>query len=210
MLDTAVEIQKRIPNVSFLLPLVSEDHRKTVQKFLDRGRSSGKNLEILEKLQIFVGKSRCVIEACDVALVASGTATLEAALYKKPMTVMYRMGKISWQLMHRMIKTPHVAMPNLLLNERVFPEWLQDEATPSNLSDSIIKQLDNVRLREQYKDRLTELHFSLRLGAGELARDAILNLLDDKNDHNQPRLFYVSVFITQHRPNRCNGLPDAP
>jgi lipid-A-disaccharide synthase len=183
MIETAVEIQKRIPNVSFLLPLVSEDHRKTVQKFLDRSRSGGKHLAILEKLHIFVGQSRRVIEACDAALVASGTATLEAALYKKPMTVMYRMGTISWQLMHRMIKAPHVAMPNLLLNERVFPEWLQDEATPSNLSDSIIKQLDDVRLREQYKDRLTELHFSLRLGAGELARDAILNLLSDRKKH---------------------------
>ncbi len=178
MIETAFEIAKRVPKVAFLLPLVSETHRQVVERFLVRGFR--KHPAMMEKLFIFVGQSRRVIEASDVCLVASGTATLEAALYKKPMTVMYRMGNLSWQLLHRMVKAPHVAMPNLLLNERVFPEWLQDEATPSNLTDSLLKQLDDLRLREQYKDRLTELHFSLKLGAGGLARDAILELLNTK------------------------------
>ena len=93
------------------------------------------------------GHSHEAMAAADVVLVASGTATLEAALLKRPMVITYRMPRLSWWLMRPRAYQPYVGLPNILAGEFVVPELLQDDATPENLAEAVLKLLDDEPLR---------------------------------------------------------------
>ncbi|MBL8385626.1 MAG: lipid-A-disaccharide synthase [Burkholderiales bacterium] len=117
--------------------------------------------------------SHDALAACDIALVASGTATLEAALFKRPMVIAYNMAPLSWQIMRRLKYQPYVGLPNILCGEFVVPEFLQDDATPENLAQALGNLLGAPALRARIEARFARLHADLRQGMAARAAEAV-------------------------------------
>ncbi len=136
----------------------------------------------VQNLQIFTGQSHTALAACDVTLIASGTATLEAALFKRPMVIAYNMNWLSWRIMQRKKLQPWVGLPNILCEEFVVPELLQGAATPEALADAVLKWV-NTQANEPAKiqaleQRFTRLHAELQRDTPKLATDAIKKILE--------------------------------
>ena len=141
-------------------------------------RASG----IAEQLQIQSGQSHIALAACDATLIASGTATLEAALFKRPMVIGYHMSWLSWRLMRNKRLQPWVGLPNILCEEFVVPELLQDAATPEALAQEVLVWL-NAKHQEPAKiealqRRFEALHHELQRDTPTLATDAIQKVLE--------------------------------
>ena len=136
---------------------------------------------VLDKVQIVNGQSHTVLAACDVTLIASGTATLEAALFKQPMVIAYRMGWLSWQIMRRKQLQPWVGLPNILCRDFIVPELIQDRATPQALANAVLQWLDDLDRQPAKMTALQQqfvtLHRSLRRDTSTLATDAIEKIL---------------------------------
>jgi lipid-A-disaccharide synthase len=116
------------------------------------------------------------LAACDVTLITSGTATLEAALFKRPMVIAYKMNFLSWQIMRRMQLQPWVGLPNILCREFVVPERLQGDATPPQLAADVLAWLDAPQRGQALHQRFTELHQQLRRNTARTATDAIAQI----------------------------------
>ena len=165
----AALMQQARPAIKFVVPAVPG-----LQAELEAiAQRSG----MAQRLQIITGQSHTVLAACDVTLIASGTATLEAALFKRPMVIAYHMGWVSWQLMKRKRLQPWVGLPNILCRDFVVPELLQGDATPAALAHQVLDWLD---AREHKPARIvalhntfTELHHALKRDTATLATDAI-------------------------------------
>jgi len=129
-------------------------------------------------LKIIAGQSHQALAAADAVLVASGTASLEVALFKKPMVIAYKMMRASWHVLRHMGYQPWIGLPNILAQEFLVPELLQDAAIPQALADALWQQLQDGPHRERLQRRFTEMHHTLlRDTAGESAR-AVLQLID--------------------------------
>ena len=128
-------------------------------------------------IQVMSGQSHLALAACDVTLIASGTATLEAALFKKPMVIAYNMNWLSWQLMRRQKLQPWVGLPNILCQDFVVPELLQDEATPQRLAAAVGDWLACPAKIQALQHTFTQLHHSLMRNTPELATHAIQKVL---------------------------------
>ena len=128
-------------------------------------------------VQLFEGQSHGVLAACDVALVASGTATLEAALFKRPMVIAYHMPWLSWQIMRRKQLQPWVGLPNILCQEFVVPEFIQERAQPDALAAAVLDWLDRPQQAAAVQQRFEQLHHLLRRDTARLASDAIEKIL---------------------------------
>jgi lipid-A-disaccharide synthase len=127
------------------------------------------------------GQSHAALAACDVTLIASGTATLEAALFKRPMVIAYHQNWLSWQIMRRKRLQPWVGLPNILCSEFVVPELLQDEATPQALATETLAWLDAptkdpMRL-VALQTKFATLHKDLQRDTATIATDAIQKVL---------------------------------
>jgi lipid-A-disaccharide synthase len=133
--------------------------------------AAGAGIELLD------GRSHEALAACDVTLIASGTATLEAALFKRPMVIAYRMNALSWQIMKRMRLQPWVGLPNILCREFVVPELLQDDATPDALASAVLQWLDAPARCEALAARFLDIHQLLRRDTARTATDAIAQIL---------------------------------
>lgn len=129
------------------------------------------------QLTVVTGQSHTVLAACDVTLIASGTATLEAALFKRPMVIGYNMNWLSWQIMRRKQLQPWVGLPNILCNDFVVPEYLQAAATPPALAQAVLAWLDAPARTEALQQRFTALHHSLRQNTAQRATDAIEKII---------------------------------
>jgi lipid-A-disaccharide synthase len=133
------------------------------------------------RLKVVAGQSHAVMEACDLALVASGTATLETALYKRPMVIAYHMNRLSYYLMRGRNLQPWVGLPNILCRDFIVPELLQDAATPEALAAALGRWLDLRRTEPEaiadLEQRFTALHHELRRDTASLASDAIQKIL---------------------------------
>jgi lipid-A-disaccharide synthase len=126
------------------------------------------------------GQSHAALAACDVTLIASGTATLEAALFKRPMVIAYHQNWLSWQIMRRKRLQPWVGLPNILCAEFVVPELLQDAATPKALADEVMAWLDAPQEAPRLKSLQTKfaaLHRELQRDTATIATDAIQKVL---------------------------------
>ena len=168
---TAKLLAQKIPEPLFLVPLVSRETRELFQTALYQAGAAELPLTIL------FGHARDALAAADVALVASGTATLEAALLKNPMVITYKMAWASWQLMRRMGYLPYVGLPNILAGEFVVPELLQNDATPENLAQALLNLLNDTVVRARIPQRFAEIHRQLRHNTAEQAARAVLPLL---------------------------------
>ena len=157
------------PALRFVLPVVP-GLRHTIEP-LRRQHASEVPIEMLD------GRSHEALAACDVALVASGTATLEAALFKRPMVIAYAMHALSWQMMKRMKYQPWVGLPNILLRDFAVPELIQGDATPQALCDAALHWLDDPAACAALAGRFAALHLELRRDTAKAATDAIETLL---------------------------------
>ena len=128
-------------------------------------------------LRMLDGQSHAVLAACDVTLIASGTATLEAALYKRPMVIGYNMHTVSWQMMKRMKYQPWVGLPNILCRDFVVPELLQGDCVPDKLAAALTAWLDDPGARARVAQRFEDLHATLRQDTATRATDAIAQVL---------------------------------
>ncbi len=128
-------------------------------------------------LQLVDGQSHAVLAACDVTLIASGTATLEAALFKQPMVIGYHMHPLSWQLMKRMKYQPWVGLPNILCRDFVVPELLQDECRADLLAAAVTAWLDDPAATARVAGRFQDLHHTLKRDTARCATDAIAQVL---------------------------------
>ena len=167
--QAAVRMQQQRPAIQFVVPaapgLKAEIERAARDSALTR------NLRIVE------GQSHTPLAACDVTLIASGTATLEAALFKRPMVIAYHMAWWSWQIMRRKRLQPWVGLPNILCEDFVVPELLQEAATPQALSDAVLAWLDAPQKVVQLQQRFLQLHQQLQRNTPELATHAIEQVL---------------------------------
>ena len=161
----ALRVRKARPGVRFVTPAAPGLRSVIEQAAGNCGLASG--------LQIVDGRSHDVLAACDVTLIASGTATLEAALFKRPMVIGYNMNWLSWQLMRRKQLQPWVGLPNILCGEFVVPELLQHDATPENLARAVLEWLAAPARISAVQHRFQALHHELRRDTRALATDAI-------------------------------------
>lgn len=170
-LDTARWLQDRQSDLQLVIPCVNRERERQIRALVAQRA-------VQLPVTIVRGQSRRVMAAADVVLLASGTATLEAMLLKKPMVVGYRLSAISYRLLSRLVSVPHVALPNLLAGESLVPERLQDEATPETLGADVLHWLRDDAGRERLVARFTELHRTLRRDADERAAEAVAGLLE--------------------------------
>jgi lipid-A-disaccharide synthase len=128
-------------------------------------------------IQLIDGQSHTAMAAADAVLVASGTASLEVALHKKPMVIAYKMMAASWHIMRHMGYQPWIGLPNILAREFLVPELLQDAATPKALADAIWQQLQDNNRRLLLEQRFIDMHHSLRRDTARESAQAVLNLI---------------------------------
>jgi lipid-A-disaccharide synthase len=124
------------------------------------------------------GRAHEVLAACDLTLIASGTATLEAALFKCPMVVVYKMGGLNYRLMKGKAYLPWVSLPNILLRDFAVPELIQDAATPTEIAREALAWLEDAPRVAALRQQFNELHLMLRQDTARKASDAIATLLD--------------------------------
>jgi len=172
-LKAAQRMRQSMPEVGFILPAVAA--------LLPRIESLVALAGMQDVVQVIRGDSHTALAACDVTLIASGTATLEAALYKRPMVIAYHMNGLSWMLHQRKRLQPWVGLPNILAGEFVVPEFLQEAATPDALAQATLAWLardPDTRARvERLSQRFTRMHQELTRNTSELAIDAIAKVL---------------------------------
>jgi len=168
-LQTVALLHARRPALRYLLP-AAPGLRAMIEPLL-RQHAATAPLALLE------GRSHEALAACDVTLIASGTATLEAALFKRPMVIAYRMNALSWQVMSRMRLQPWVGLPNILCREFVVPELLQHDATPDALASAVLQWLDSPQRCDAVAERFLEIHQLLRRDTARTATDAIAQIL---------------------------------
>lgn len=168
-LDTAAQLAQVRPGVRFVLPVVP-GLRGLLEPLVAR-HAAGTPVQLLD------GRSHEALAACDVTLIASGTATLEAALFKRPMVIAYKMHPLSWQIMKRMQLQPWVGLPNILCEDFVVPERIQSAATPVRLAGDVLAWLDAPERAAALTRRFTELHHLLRRDTARCATDAIEQVL---------------------------------
>ncbi len=171
--QAAALMQQAYPAMQFVVPAMPT-LRARIEALAAQAGMAG-------RIQIVAGQSHTVLAACDATLIASGTATLEAALFKRPMVIAYNMHWLSWKLMQRKQLQPWVGLPNILSGEFVVPELLQDHATPQALADAMLQWFDAMD-REPAKitalqNRFLALHHTLLRDTSTLATDAIEKIL---------------------------------
>lgn len=168
---TAKQIAAQLPDARFLVPLATRPTRSQFEQALYD--HEGLDLPIT----VLFGHSQIAMTAADVVLVASGTATLEAALLRRSMVITYRVPPLTYRVMWPKRYLPYIGLPNVLAGEFVVPEILQDEATPENLAQAVLNQYRDKTVRDRQSRCFDDIYFSLRRGAAELAADAVLPLL---------------------------------
>ena len=168
-LQAAARMHALRPELRFVLP-VAPGLRALVEPLMAQWAR-------LVPISLLDGQSHEALAACDVTLIASGTATLEAALFKRPMVIAYRMNALSWQIMKRMRLQPWVGLPNILCREFVVPELLQHDASPQALAAAVMQWLDAPARRDALTTRFTHIHHLLRRDTARTATDAIAKVL---------------------------------
>lgn len=166
-------LRTRYPDLHFVLPTLPA-LRADVER---AARRAGLSMDAGGVLTVLEGQSHAALAACDVTLIASGTATLEAALFKRPMVIAYNMPWLSWQIMKGKKLQPWVGLPNILARDFVVPEFLQEAATPAALAAAVGDWLDSPSKVVDLQNHFLQLHQTLQRDTARLATDAIEKLL---------------------------------
>ena len=163
-LDAAVRLRTLRPGIQFVLPCSSPERRAQIEQML-----VGRDLP----LTLLNGRSHEALAACDAVLIASGTATLEALLYKRPMVVAYKVAPLTYRILKRLVTSAYISLPNLLAERLLVPEMIQDAATPEALAQLLAPLLDGGEVQTEGFD---VIHRALRRDASVQAAQAVLQL----------------------------------
>lgn len=176
-LDTARLALQKKPELHFVVPLVNHAVREAFEQQLQQMATD-------LPITLVDGNARDVIQSADVVLTASGTATMETLLLKRPMVVAYRVHWLTYFLAKRLglVKTKYIAMANLLADEELAPEYIQQHCDPERLSAALLDFLHNPQKMAQIEQRYSEIHRELKQESGRLAAEAVLELIAE--DHN--------------------------
>ncbi|MDD4911944.1 MAG: lipid-A-disaccharide synthase [Sideroxydans sp.] len=170
-IETAKLILQKLPDAQFLVPLASRETRNIFEEVLWKLEAQQLPITML------FGHAHDAMIAADGVLVASGTATLEAALLKRPMVITYKMPALSWWLTKRKQYQPYVGLPNILAGRFVVPEILQDDATPENLAQALLNLVNDKNAVAELEQTFSTIHHTLRQGTAQKAAAAILRYL---------------------------------
>ena len=171
--ETAKIIRERfLPTAIFVVPLTTRETRLLFEMAIYQKQAGDVPFRLL------FGHAQDALGAADVSLVASGTATLEAALLKRPMVITYKIAKFSYWLMKRMAYLPFVGLPNILAGRFVVPEILQDQATPENLAEALVKLYQDKDNAAAVEETFTDIHLQLRQNTAEKAARAVIECLN--------------------------------
>jgi lipid-A-disaccharide synthase len=170
-------ITREQPDIQFLVPLITRETRAIFEQAIYDDQAKNENPEAGLPIQILFGHAHLAMEAADAVIVASGTATLEAALIKRPMVITYRMPALSWQILKRMNYLPYVGLPNILAGRFVVPELLQHDATPEKLAAATLKLISDRAMMDEIRAEFMRIHESLQQNTEEKAAQAILAYL---------------------------------
>ncbi|MDP3978002.1 MAG: lipid-A-disaccharide synthase [Pseudomonas sp.] len=164
-LDAAVRLRTLRPGLRFVLPCASPERRVQLEQML-----VGRDLP----LSLLDGRSHDALAACDAVLIASGTATLEALLYKRPMVVAYKVAPLTYLILKRLVSSAYISLPNLLAERLLVPELIQEAATPEALAQALAPLLNDGEVQTEGFD---VIHRALRRDASAQAADAVLKLV---------------------------------
>ncbi|MEI7968475.1 MAG: lipid-A-disaccharide synthase [Betaproteobacteria bacterium] len=171
LIETARMVLGQLPAARFLVPLATRPTRSQFQQAIYDFKAQDLPITVL------FGHSQLAMTAADVVLVASGTASLEAALLRRPMVITYRIPRITYRLMWSRRYLPYIGLPNILAGEFVVPEILQDDATAPNLSQALLNLYRDRIVRDRQSHRFDEMYRRLRQDAARVAADAVMPLL---------------------------------
>lgn len=174
--QTAQIINKIQHEALFLVPLITRETRILFEQAIYDGFKANPD-DAEPNFKILFGHAHMAMQAADFVVVASGTATLEAALLKKPMAITYRMPWLSWQMLKRMNYLPYVGLPNILAGRFVVPELLQDDANPDRLAETIMSIVNDKLILNDIRAEFTQMHELLRQNNEEKAAEAVLTYL---------------------------------
>jgi lipid-A-disaccharide synthase len=170
-ISAAKLLAQRDRTLQFVVPMAGERQRAYFDQLVREAGLADVPLKVIP------GRSHEVIAAADAVLVASGTATLEVALFKKPMVIAYKMMRASWEILRHMGYQPWIGLPNILAREFLVPELLQNAATPEALADTLWKQLQDENHRSILKQRFIEMHHSLLRDSARESANAVLEII---------------------------------
>jgi lipid-A-disaccharide synthase len=171
-------LAQREPGVRFIAPMAGERQKAYFMEVLAKAGLA--DLIGNRVLQLIDGQSHACIAAADAVLAASGTATLEVALYKKPMVIAYKVLRAEWELIRHMGYLPWIGLPNILAREFVVPEFLQHAATPQALAEAVWFQLTDEANRVKLQQRFLDMHHSLLRNSAEASAAAVLEVIGKK------------------------------
>jgi len=163
------------PDVRFILPAANKIRMQQIEQLIDE-------LKPNVKIDVVDGNSKTCMQAADVILLASGTATLEGMLLKKPMIVSYIVSPITYKIMRRLLQQEFISLPNLLAGREVVPEILQEQATAENLALALNERLEDERLIHQLQETFLFIHKQLKRDANEQAASAVYDLLNENKE----------------------------
>jgi lipid-A-disaccharide synthase len=172
-LDAALIVQRQRPDIRFIVPCV----RPQIADWVSAAGRARPQLD----LTVYTGNARRALTACSVALVKSGTGTLEAMLLGRPMVVSYRLGPATYRLVRLLLRTPFVALPNILAGRQLVPELLQEAATPERLAIALLGELDKAGADPEYLSEFRRLREVLRRDANSRAAEAVSRYLEAYN-----------------------------
>ena len=163
-------LARRDPALKFVVPMAGERQRAYFSEIVAQAGLGWVDLTLVDD-------SHTAIAAADAVLVASGTATLEVALFKKPMVIAYKVMRASWEIMRHMGYQPWIGLPNILAREFLVPELLQHAATPEAMADAVWQQLNDPALRDKLAARFTDMHHSLLRNSAQESAQAVLRVI---------------------------------
>tara|TARA_B110000037_G_scaffold18908_1_gene19862 strand:+ start:6363 stop:7514 length:1152 start_codon:yes stop_codon:yes gene_type:complete len=176
LINTAILINKelvwlKLNKIEFLMPINAKENYNQVLNELNLQSNKIKNIKVI------IGHSHDTISSANMVIASSGTATLEAALYKKPMIIIYKTSLLSYLLLKQMLLIPYIGLPNILLKGFIVPEFLQNKATPEAISNKAIEILTNKPNQKYLNIKFNELHRSLKRNSSELIYKKIIKYL---------------------------------
>lgn len=183
-LQTAMACLAARPGLHFVLPCANQARREQLETILSA--VVGDDAGLARAFSVLDGHSLEAMQASDLVLLASGTATLEAMLLKRPMVVCYKLSAVTWALASRLVKVPYVSLPNLLAGRELVPELLQHEVTVENLRRELFAWLDDTQRQSAISEAYLRIHQSIRLDADQQAAKAIAGFLGQRQSAAAP------------------------
>ncbi|MDR2166079.1 MAG: lipid-A-disaccharide synthase [Zoogloeaceae bacterium] len=176
--ETALHLWSRQNHAQFVVPLATRETRLLFEAAMFRRQNRFPTA--LRAFRLMFGHAQDAIGAADAALVASGTATLETMLVKRPMVITYKLAPLTWKLMKHRARLPYVGLPNILSGQALVPEILQDDATPERLAEALWREMTDTERQDRLTGEFTRLHIALRQNTAEKAAAAVLACLPSR------------------------------